>query len=165
MKTIFSFLFLLWAISLSAQEVTLSGEVKNQQQKPAEFLNVILKKDEKPVHRTLTDVSGKFLVKIPKGDYTLILEQFGTELFSKNVSLSKNTDLGVIKIDESIQMEAVTVEGRKKLVEQKVDRIVFNVENSVQASGGDALDALKSTPRVQVRNEDISIVGKNGLRV
>ncbi|MFJ1261351.1 TonB-dependent receptor domain-containing protein [Capnocytophaga canis] len=165
MKTTLSFLCLLFATVLYSQEITLSGEVKNQQQKPAEFLNVILKKDEKPVHGTLTDASGKFLVKIPKGDYTLILEQFGTELFSKNVSLSKNTDLGVIQIDESIQMEAVTVEGRKKLVEQKVDRIVFNVENSVQASGGDALDALKSTPGVQVRNEDISIVGKNGLRV
>ncbi|ATA67846.1 hypothetical protein CGC48_03855 [Capnocytophaga cynodegmi] len=165
MKTTLSFLCLLFATVLYSQEITLSGEVKNQQQKPAEFLNVILKKDEKPVQGTLTDVSGKFLVKIPKGDYTLILEQFGTELFSKNVSLSKNTDLGVIKIDESIQMEAVTVEGRKKLVEQKVDRIVFNVENSVQASGGDALDVLKSTPGVQVNNEDISIVGKNGLRV
>lgn len=145
MKTL-SFLCLLFATVLYSQEITLSGEVKNQQQKPAEFLNVILKKDGKPVHGALTDVSGKFSVKIPKGDYTLILEQFGTELFSKNVSLSKNTDLGVIKIDESIQMEAVTVEGRKKLVEQKVDRIIFNVENSVQASGGDALDALKSTP-------------------
>ncbi|ATA76193.1 exported hypothetical protein [Capnocytophaga canimorsus] len=144
MKTTLSFLCLLFATVLYSQEITLSGEVKNQQQKPAEFLNVILKKDGKPVHRTLTDVSGKFLVKIPKGNYTLILEQFGTELFSKNVSLSKNTDLGVIKIDESIQMEAVTVEGRKKLVEQKVDRIVLNVENSVQASGG---DALKSTKR------------------
>ncbi|WP_157908912.1 carboxypeptidase-like regulatory domain-containing protein [Capnocytophaga canimorsus] len=118
--------------------------MKNQQQKPAEFLNVILKKEEKIVQGTLTNSFGKFSVKIPKGDYTLILEQFGTELFSKNVSLSKNTDLGVIQIDESIQMEAVTVEGRKKLVEQKIDRIVFNVENSVQASGG---DALKSTKR------------------
>ncbi|WGU71206.1 carboxypeptidase-like regulatory domain-containing protein [Capnocytophaga canimorsus] len=99
--------------------------MKNQQQKTAQFLNVILKKDEKIVQGTLTDVSGKFLVKIPKGDYTLILEQFGTELFSKNVSLSKNTDLGVIKIDESIQMEAVTVEGRKKLVEQKSGQNCF----------------------------------------
>ncbi|WP_197066354.1 carboxypeptidase-like regulatory domain-containing protein, partial [Capnocytophaga canis] len=132
MKTIFSFLFLLWAISLSAQEVTLSGEVKNQQQKPAEFLNVILKKDEKPVHGTLTDASGKFSVKIQKGDYTLILEQFGTEFLSKKISVSQNTDLGILQINQAIEVEAVTVEGRKKLVEQKVDRIVFNVENSVQ---------------------------------
>ncbi|WP_172918035.1 outer membrane beta-barrel family protein [Capnocytophaga canis] len=165
MKTIFSFLFLLWAISLSAQEVTLSGEVKNQQQKPAEFLNVILKKDDKAVQGAITNASGKFSVKIPKGDYTLILEQFGTEFLSKKISVSQNTDLGILQINQAIEVEAVTVEGRKKLVEQKVDRIVFNVENSVQASGGDALDALKSTPGVQVRNEDISIVGKNGLRV
>ncbi|WP_392419911.1 TonB-dependent receptor domain-containing protein [Capnocytophaga canis] len=165
MKTIFSFLFLLWAISLSAQEVTLSGEVKNQQQKPAEFLNVILKKDDKSVQGAITNASGKFSVKIPKGDYTLILEQFGTEFLSKNISVSQNTDLGVMQINQAIEIEAVTVEGRKKLVEQKVDRLVFNVENSVQASGGDALDVLKSTPGVQVHNEDISIVGKSGVRV
>ncbi|GET49324.1 TonB-dependent receptor [Capnocytophaga felis] len=164
MKTIFSFLFL-WVATLSAQEVVLSGVVQNQQQKPAEFINVLLKKDDKVVQGAITDASGKFSVKILKGNYTLILEQFGTELFSKNVSISENTDLGVIKIDEAIQMEGTTVEGRKKLVEQKVDRLVFNVENSVQASGGDALEALKSTPGVQVHNEDISIVGKNGVRV
>ncbi|MDO4783219.1 MAG: outer membrane beta-barrel family protein [Capnocytophaga felis] len=164
MKTIFSFLFL-WAATLSAQEVILSGVVQNQQQKPAEFINVLLKKDDKSVQGTITDASGKFSAKIPKGDYILILEQFGTEFLSKNVSVSQNTDLGVLQINQAIEIEAITVEGRKKLVEQKVDRLIFNVENSVQASGGDALDVLKSTPGVQVRNEDISIVGKNGVRV
>lgn len=51
------------------------------------------------------------------------------------------------------------------MVEQKVDRLVFNVENSVTATGGTALDALKSTPTVRVQNETISIVGKGEVLV
>ena len=65
----------------------------------------------------------------------------------------------------SKEIQEITIEGRKKLVEKKVDRIVFNVENSVKATGGDALDALKATPNVQVRNENISITGKNSIQI
>ncbi|MDO5105089.1 outer membrane beta-barrel protein [Capnocytophaga sp.] len=165
MKNIASFLIFFFATAISAQEITLSGEVKNQQQKPAEFVNVLLKQGEKTVGGTITDASGKFSVKTQKGDYELVLELFGTDLLSKKISISKNTDLGVLTINDTIEMEGVTLEARQKLVERKVDRLVFNVENSVQASGGDAFDLLKSTPGVQVRNEAISIVGKSGVRV
>lgn len=65
----------------------------------------------------------------------------------------------------SKEIQEITIERRKKLVEKKVDRIVFNVENSVKATGGDALDALKATPNVQVRNENISITGKNSIQI
>jgi outer membrane receptor protein involved in Fe transport len=65
----------------------------------------------------------------------------------------------------NVQLKEVSVQGKKKLYEQKVDRMVFNVENSVQATGGDALDALKITPRVNVQNDQISIVGKSTMQV
>ncbi|NHW58894.1 TonB-dependent receptor, partial [Escherichia coli] len=53
---------------------------------------------------------------------------------------------------DSIEKEIQTVElkAQKKLVERKVDRLIFNVENAVSVVGGDALDALKATPSVRI---------------
>jgi hypothetical protein len=59
----------------------------------------------------------------------------------------------------------VEITANKKLIERKVDRLVFNVENSVSAAGGDAIDALKVTPGLRVQNDQISIVGKGGVSV
>ncbi len=51
--------------------------------------------------------------------------------------------------------------GKKKLVERKIDRMVFNVENSIASQGMDGVEALRNTPLVKVdETSGISIVGK-----
>jgi len=74
-------------------------------------------------------------------------------------------DLGIIKIKTSGTLQTVTVTAQRPLIERKIDRLVFNVENSVAATGGDALDALKVTPGIQVQNNQIGMIGKSGLAV
>ncbi|MDO4224804.1 MAG: TonB-dependent receptor, partial [Bergeyella zoohelcum] len=63
------------------------------------------------------------------------------------------------------QIEAVELIAKKKIVERKVDRLVFNVDQSVSAIGGDALDLLKVTPSLRIQNDQISIIGKNGMSI
>lgn len=63
------------------------------------------------------------------------------------------------------QVEEVEIRAKKKLIERKVDRLVFNVENSISATGGDALDALKVTPGLRIQNDQISMIGKSGMAV
>ena len=63
------------------------------------------------------------------------------------------------------QIQEVEIKAKKKLIERKVDRLVFNVENSISATGGDALDALKVTPGIRVQNDKISMIGKSGMSV
>lgn len=63
------------------------------------------------------------------------------------------------------QIQSVELKANKKLVERKIDRLVFNVENSVSATGGDALDILRVTPGLKVQNDQISIIGKSGISV
>ena len=62
-------------------------------------------------------------------------------------------------------VETVVLEGKKKLIERKPDRLIFNIGNSVAAAGGTALDALKATPNVKINNDAISIVGKSTVLV
>lgn len=63
------------------------------------------------------------------------------------------------------QIQSVELKANKKLVERKIDRLVFNVENSVSATGGDAVDALKVTPGIKVQNDKISIIGKGNILI
>jgi hypothetical protein len=82
-------------------------------------------------------------------------------VFSQTDSLKVKDSLLVEK-----QIKEVTIVGQKKLYEQKPDRLVFNVENSIMASGGDALDALKITPNIRVGNDGrISMIGKDQMSV
>ena len=39
------------------------------------------------------------------------------------------------------------------------------MENSTSITGGNALDALRITPRLKVQNDQISMIGKNGMMV
>lgn len=63
------------------------------------------------------------------------------------------------------QIQTIELKANKKLVERKIDRLVFNVEGSVSATGGDALDALKVTPSVRIQGEEIKLAGKSSVRV
>lgn len=82
-------------------------------------------------------------------------------LFFSAIGFSQ-TEKDTIKTEK---IEEVVLEGNKKLVERKADRLIFNVQNSVAASGGTALDALKATPNVKINNDKISIVGKGDVLV
>lgn len=46
-----------------------------------------------------------------------------------------------------------------------MDRLIFNVENSISPPGGDAIDALKVTPSIRVQNDMITMIGKSGMSV
>lgn len=161
------FLFLLFfADNAVAQQYILKGKVVNQSKQPLEFVNISLIKDDKQIVRqTVTDSLGAFSLSAEKGNYTLILEQFGKEYFNQQIELFKDTILGDFAIDSSVVLEGVTITSKKKLIEQKVDRMVFNVENSIASQGMSGLDALKNTPLVRVQNDNVTIVGKGGVEI
>ena len=57
------------------------------------------------------------------------------------------------------------VQSKKKTIEQKTDRLVYNLENNVTTTGGDALSAINTAPGVVVKNDVITILGKGTSRV
>lgn len=149
-----------------AQQQTLNGKVVNIEKLPVEFIHAtLLKNDTIFVEGMTTDSLGSFLFKAERGNYKLILEQFGTEYFNQYLELNQDMDLGEIEIDDSGVLEGITITARKKLIEQKVDRMVFNVENSIASQGMSVVDALQTTPMVRVQNGNISIVGKGSVMV
>lgn len=63
------------------------------------------------------------------------------------------------------QIETLELKGKKKLIDRKADRLIFNIENYTSLGGADALDALKITPNIKVQNDKISIIGKGNVLV
>ncbi|MBV7441444.1 TonB-dependent receptor [Weeksellaceae bacterium TAE3-ERU29] len=168
MKKFSFFTLFVLASFLFSQEITIKGKVRDEQQLPIVYAEVLLKTEKDSLlSYTFSNDDGTFNFSVKKSDELLVLniEHFGQKLFTQNISPIKDIDLGTITVNNTLQLETLVAEGKKKLIQRKVDRLVFNVENSVSALGGDALDALRVTPGLRIQNEQISIIGKSGVSV
>lgn len=167
-KRCFLILFLIVFLPFKIMaQIKISGKIKNQNNKPVELLEIQFQdKDSVLVKSELTGIDGDFTVTIAKGEYLMLIKEFGKMVHKQKLNLDHDLNIGVIRIVENQQrLQEVTVTSKKKLIVRKVDRLVFNVENSVSASGGDAIDALKITPGLRVEEDQIAMIGKSGMSV
>lgn len=165
-KITFLNIFLLIPLLAVAQEYSASGFIFNKENQPLEGAEVVFYKRENIQGHAISDKTGYWTTKLPNGDdYTVKIFYIGNTIFENIINLQKDTDFGIIKAEDSQSLEAVEVLGKKKNFETKIDRTIFNVENSVRAQGTDGFELLKGTPNVSVQGSNISIVGKNTVMV
>ena len=89
-------------------------------------------------------------------------------LFVGIANISAQIDSLDIKLDSLervLNLKEVTVTAKAPVFVRKTDRLVFNVENSVIATGGDVMEALRITPGLQVKDDKITMIGKSGMSV
>lgn len=161
-----SLLIIFFFSNVISAQIKIHGAVVTSQNRPLEFAEITLfSEDAKPLLNQLTNEKGEFILDSKKGNYTLQIHQSDEILHTQTIELNSDFDAGIISVNPSKTIEEIVLTKRKKLVERKIDRLVFNIENKINATGGDALDALKMTPGVLIRNENISIIGKQTIRV
>lgn len=148
-------------------QIKISGHIKDKKNNPIEFVEVQLQNKDSIIFKSeLTNVEGKFVIETEKGEYSLLVRQLGVIYHKQKINATQEIYIGVINIAEkTMELQEVVITSKKKLIERKVDRLIFNVENSITAAGGDAIDALKIVPLVKVKNDNISIIGKSGVSV
>lgn len=141
---------------------------------PVSFATVALNDPAtgKAVDGTVCDDKGKFtLTKLPVGTWDLAISFIGYKTFAKSsvVVAEKGTDidLGTIVIASiAKQLKEVVVEGQRALIEEKVDRTVYNAENDQTTKGGDATDVLKRVPMLSVDLDgNVTMRGSQNIRV
>lgn len=83
------------------------------------------------------------------------------------ISLFSTTISAQIKKDSIQQVEQINLLVKKKLLERKADRLIFNVEASVASQGMDASETLANVPMLKVDENMglISITGKSTVSV
>ncbi len=141
--------------------------------KPVEYATVALMEgdSDKPVNGAVCDDKGRFEIKkITPGSYRVVVSFIGYSTKTIKVTIpSSNNDinLGSIKIgDTSSMLNEVVVEAQKPLIEERVDRTVYNAENDATSKGGDASDVLKRVPMLTVDLDgNVSLRGNQNIQV
>ncbi|SEB63208.1 CarboxypepD_reg-like domain-containing protein [Maribacter dokdonensis] len=142
------------------QVFELSGEVKDQYQEPVAFASVFLLTvtDSTLVTGTSADENGAFLFSnIAEGLYFLKASYIGQVSENLPLEILKDTKIGALILEqEAEQLNEVTVTSNKPVVKREVDRIVFNVENTV-ISQNSSWDILRQTPGVIMMNDELKV--------
>ncbi len=139
---------------------------------PVEFATVALHDatTNKVVNGSVADAKGKFAIaKVADGTYKLIVSFIGYETQTiENIKVAgADVNVGVIKLSTGTKvLNEVVVEGKKDLIEERVDRTIYNAENDATARGGDATDVLKRVPLLSVDLDgNVSLRGSSNIQV
>ena len=186
MRYFLNFVFLLLAMPLAVAQMPGGGGgssivgkitgtvIDSVSGDPVEFATIVLHQSgsDAVVDGTISDEQGNWEIRnVKPGEYDINISFIGyTAKSLEKVELTpKNPDakLGVIHlINDQVVLETVTVEGQRALVENKVDRVVYNAENDVTNRGGDAADVLRKVPMLSVDMEgNVSLRGSENIKI
>ena len=172
LKTFFTLiaLFLLRGILFSQNQII--GKVINDKAEAVAFANILLFKavDSSFVKGQIAQEDGTYTFEnVAVGTYWLEINRVGldkkrTAPFSLSTTIG-HKDIPIVTLNEATELNAVQVVAKKPLFEQKLDRLVLNVENSITSAGSTALEVLERSPSVTVnrQNSTIAVSGKTGV--
>src|SRR5690606_20954269 len=106
--------------------------------------------------------AGKYRITVSFIGYT-------TKIIDPIITTGGKPDLNlgtIILSPNSKVLKEVLVEGQAALVENKIDKLVYNAEKDVTISGGNATDVLRKVPLLSVDYEgNVSLRGSSNIRV
>jgi outer membrane receptor protein involved in Fe transport len=120
----------------------------------------------------VADGEGKFFIAgFEVGTYDLKISFLGFETkVIKGIEVASPTgdiNLGDIELsDEGLELEEVTVQGQRDLIEERVDRTIYKAENDKTTAGGDATDVLRRVPMLSVDFDgNVSMRGSSNIQI
>jgi hypothetical protein len=127
-------------------------------------------KDSSLAKASVADAQGKFMFEnVKAGNYFIKASLIGYSPYAGNVFSFEGQakDIPEIKLTaSSVTLKEAEVSAIKPLVEIKSDKVVFNVENSINSTGSTAYELLQKAPGVVVDNNDnILLKGRGGVMV
>ncbi|MCC9137820.1 TonB-dependent receptor domain-containing protein [Pontibacter silvestris] len=153
----------------------ISGNViDTETQKPVEFATVALinLSTGKPVDGTMVDDKGCFtLSKVAAGKYKINVSFLGyQQQVIDNITISSDNadvNIGTIALaSDAKKLEEVVITGEKPLVEEKIDRTVYNAEKDITNAGGNAADVLQKVPALSLDNDgNVQLRGSSNVRI
>lgn len=172
-------LFFAGPVLYAQTDFTIRGIVKDQSDNPVPYALITqLNTNDSSILRTnFPDSAGHYLIRTQRiAHTTLTVSALGFETkayaFSEKENLRYDAAKREIVLDVNLlpaenQLEEIVVSDTRPLFEQKIDRMVFNVANSIAAAGGDALEMLRKAPGVIVDplSNSIRLAGKSGLGI
>ncbi len=162
--------------SALAQKSTgkVSGQVIDGNTKTIESATITLlrAKDSSVAKISAANREGKFVFdNVLEGQYMVSITAVGhTKGFSEVFEITSANNNVTLKTIELVplakNLTGVTVAAKKPLIEQKIDRMIVNVEASITNVGTSALEVLEKSPGVSIdKDGNISLKGKQGVQI
>ncbi|MGV3706189.1 MAG: TonB-dependent receptor domain-containing protein [Arcticibacter sp.] len=142
--------------------------------KPVEYASVALTiaGAAKSVNGALTDAKGAFVMdNVVPGKYKVSVSFMGYKQKEVNdvvtTGAKPDKNLGrVILAPSSNLLKEVAVTGEVPMVENRVDKVVYNAEKDATVSGGNAGDVLRKVPMLSVDQDgNVSLRGSQNVRI
>ncbi len=140
---------------------------------PIEYATITLQLpgSAKAITGTTTDSLGNFTLKgVKEGAYKVTVESIGykSRVFNDLVIAKKRPDIQLHTISlltTSTSLQGVVVTARPKLIDNHIDKMVFNAEADLTSQSGVATDILKKIPQVSVDPDgNVELAGTGGIR-
>jgi iron complex outermembrane receptor protein len=170
MRILFLLLVTVCSIASNAQQI--SGLTKDADGNALKGATISLMRDtgRAVIKLAVTKDNGAYVFEnVKAGKYRVSASHVG---FAPSVSpvfelAGESANVPEMKLAKaSAQMTSVTVTATKPIVEVKSDKMVLNVEGTINSVGSDALELLRKSPGVMVdKDENLSVNGKNGVQV
>lgn len=142
---------------------------------PVEFATVVLQKakgDNPQVNGTITEADGSFrMMDVKIADYQVEINFLGYQpRIIKDIGTTPKKpdyDLGTIfLLPDSEVLETVEVVGEAALIENRIDKLVYNAEKDASTSGGNGADVLRNVPLLSVDLEgNVSLRGSSNIQI
>jgi len=140
---------------------------------PVKFVTIGIRRPESDSvsRETITDDKGRFVFgKLQQGTFEVTLSFVGYSPKKLPIVItadSKTINLGIIFLGPRAEMlKEVIVDSKKSLIEERIDRTVYNVERDKTTGGGDATDALRRVPLLSVDIDgNVTLRGSPNIKV
>lgn len=146
----------------------LSGKVELNGAAVSDELIYVFGADTNLVMTELTDKKGAFSLNLKEGTYLLAIRNpFYEPYLSAPISLRESLTLEPIVLKSSTkELNQVEVRAAKQVIEREPGKMIFNVEQSLQATGSSAWEVISKAPGVVANSNDQLLVnGKSGVMV
>jgi outer membrane receptor protein involved in Fe transport len=140
---------------------------------PLEYatISLFLNGNKKPVNGAISDNKGNFLVTdVTAGKYKLVAELLGYNPHTLlDIMVSKDhpvLDVKDIFLQSKVTtLQNIVISGQHKIIENKIDKLVFNAEQDITSQVGVATDILKKVPMVSVDIDgNVELAGSSSIR-
>jgi hypothetical protein len=160
-KTIFYFIFFFCSSIIYAQEITLSGFVKDSLQNPMPYANVIAKPKDvsKNLQFAITDNEGYYKLLLEKGDTIAIsISYLGYKPIDYQFISLKNTNKDFVLQQSSESLDEIIIE---MPVTVRGDTTTYKTSKFIDGSERKLKNILKKLPGVEVdKNGNVTVQGK-----
>ena len=141
-------------------QVPYRGHVVDGVGQAVAYATVVLLAGERQVSGTITDEAGDFVLDSFSGQYQLVIQSLGYDIFRKELFFPVSRPDTLVVSYPSYALDEVVVRARG--IERKADRFVMTVSPT---AGQDGAELLSRSPGVWLSEGDISINGTRGARL